>query len=108
MTTTTFNSTKDFDFEEQLNEQIHLHLKARTGRKCLTIIDGLTFDTEADSKKFLKLAQTKFATSGCKKQMVEYNATTAVYCFSGDRRYDFVELIKAEYNKPDSVFKVHG
>lgn len=104
----TFNASKDFDFQEQLNEKIHLHLKARTGRKCLTIIDGLTFDTDAESKKFLKLAQTKFATNGCKKQMVEYNATTDVYCFSGDRRYDFVELIKKEYGKTDDVFNVHG
>ena len=111
-TTTTTTSSLTFnvatDFEDQLNEKIHLHLKARKGRKCLTIIDGLHFDSKEDTKKFIKVAQAKFATSGCLKSMVEYNDKADVFCFAGDRRYEFVELIKKEYGKDDNVFQVHG
>jgi translation initiation factor 1 (eIF-1/SUI1) len=95
------------EFENQINEKIHLHLMAKAGRKCLTVIDGLELSSE-DEKKFLKLGKSKFSTTGYKKLMPEYNSKSEVYCFFGDHRNAFVELIKKEYGKQDNVFHIHG
>ena len=68
------------EFEEALNEKIHIHLLVKTARKCIPIIDGLELASE-EEKTFLKAAKTKFATSGYKKLMTEYNDKAEVYCF---------------------------
>jgi translation initiation factor 1 (eIF-1/SUI1) len=95
------------EFEEALNEKIHIHLQVKTARKCITIIDGLELTPE-EEKTFLKMAKTKFATSGYKKLMTEYNEKAEVYCFFGDKRYDFVELLKSKFGKRDDIIHVHG
>jgi translation initiation factor 1 (eIF-1/SUI1) len=95
------------EFEEALNEKIHIHLLVKTARKCITIIDGLELTSE-EEKTFLKTAKTKFATSGYKKLMTEYNEKTEVYCFFGDKRYEFVELLKDKFGKSNDVIHVHG
>ena len=95
------------EFEDALNEKIHIHLQVKTARKCITIIDGLELTPE-EEKTFLKKAKTKFATSGYKKLMTEYNESKEVYCFFGDKRYAFVDLLKSDFGKIDDIMQVHG
>ncbi len=95
------------EFQNQINEKIHLYLMSKAGRKCLTVIDGLELTPEQE-KGFLKLGKTKLCTTGYKKLMLEYNNKTEVYCFFGDHRNSFAELIKKEYGKSDDLFHIHG
>lgn len=41
------------EFEKELNEQIHIHMMATKGRKCITMLDGFVLEKD-DEKKFMK------------------------------------------------------
>jgi translation initiation factor 1 (eIF-1/SUI1) len=106
MTTITFNNQIN-DFEKELYEEIHIHMMATKGKKCITMLDGFVLEKE-DEKKFMKMCQKKFSTNGYKKLILEINQKTEVICFSGDVRYALKELLQQEYEKSDSIIRVHG
>jgi translation initiation factor 1 (eIF-1/SUI1) len=95
------------EFEKELHEQIHIHMMATRGRKCITMLDGFVLEKE-DEKKFMKICQKLFSTNGYKKLIPEINEKTEVICFAGDFRYALKELLQQEYEKNDSTIHVHG
>lgn len=95
------------EFEKELYEEIHIHMMATRGRKCLTMLDGFVLDKD-DEKQFMKTCQKKFSTSGYKKLIPEINDKVEVICFAGDVRYALKELLEKEYDKNESSIHVHG
>ena len=95
------------EFEKELNEQIHIHMMATKGRKCITMLDGFVLEKD-DEKKFMKTCQKKFSTNGYKKLIPEINEKTELICFAGDVRYALKELLQQEYEKSESTIRVHG
>ena len=95
------------EFEKELYEEIHIHMMATRGRKCITMLDGFVLDKE-DEKQFMKTCQKKFSTNGYKKLIPEINDKVEVICFAGDVRYALKELLEKEYDKSESTIRVHG
>jgi translation initiation factor 1 (eIF-1/SUI1) len=96
------------DNSHELDGDIHMFKKARSGKKCDTIIIGLIFATLEDNKNFLKKIKTKFGTGGCHKEMPELSKNSMVFVFTGDCREKIRKLLVADYGKDVKTIKIHG
>jgi len=96
------------DNSHELDGDIHMFKKARSGKKCDTIIIGLIFPTQKENNDFLKKIKTKFGTGGCHKEMPELAKNSLVFVFTGDCREKIRKLLVAEYGKDIKNIKIHG
>lgn len=98
--------------ENELNEKysntIHMHRVNRGARKCDTIIIGLLFNSNEESKKFITLVSKKFGISGCHKKIEEYDKKNNVYIFTGDKRDEIANILVTTYDKDFDFIKYHG
>ena len=86
---------------------IHIRLKQRNGKKCLTMIEGLA--TDLDYKKISKYMRHSFQTSVA---VVKDNATsTEIIQLAGDHRENvkkFLEKYNVWDSELDPPIKMHG
>jgi len=97
-----FNNDTNFDNETQLKQndiKIHIHVKKRNNRKCITIVSGLSNDL--DLKAIVRYMKRKY---GCSGIINDENKLE----FSGDQRESFFNfLIEESISKKDNII-IHG
>ena len=100
-----------FNAEDELREEfdfkIHIHKQLR-GRKCMSIIQGLSFNSKEESKTFLSTITKKFGIGGCLKKLDNIDESNEVFVFTGDCREKLKELLVSDYSKTSDNIILHG
>ncbi|KAI9738174.1 MAG: Eukaryotic translation initiation factor eIF-1 [Cirrosporium novae-zelandiae] len=85
----TFNPFADVDEDTgQDQDNIHIRIQQRNGRKSLTTVQGLS--SKLDQKKILKVLKKKFA---CNGTIVQDSEMGDVIQLQGDQRIDVLEWL---------------
>lgn len=92
----------------KFDNDIHIHKQMRGAKKCITIINGLNFNTKEETKDFLGKIKKKFGIGGCQKIISDIDENNMVFVFMGDYREKIKSLLVEEYNKNDESIFIHG
>jgi translation initiation factor 1 len=93
----------NIDAQEKDTSKVHLRIQQRTGRKCITIIQGLASDL--DSAKIAKYLKKEFKCNGSITNDVDYGE---IIQLSGDQRANVREFfIDQEICHEDQIV-IHG
>ena len=93
----------NFEQKEREHNVIHLHYQQRTGRKCLTIIQGLQDDL--DDKKLLRAFKKMFH---CNGTCVEDEEKGIIIQLQGDFRKELALFFIEEGIATKEEIKIHG
>ncbi|KAI7907996.1 translation initiation factor SUI1 [Cokeromyces recurvatus] len=93
----------DEDNKQQANNNIHLRIQQRNGRKTLTTLQGLP--TQYDAKKILKTFKKLFA---CNGTIVEDEEHGDILQLTGDQRLKIAEFLVEEKIAKKTDIKIHG
>ena len=102
---------KDDSDDEEKGEEIgkkdanliHIRVKQRNGRKCITTIQGL--NAEIDMKKVLKACKKSM---NCNGTVVDDEKMGQVIQLQGDKREEFKKFIVENELAEANTIKVHG
>ncbi|CAO3620807.1 unnamed protein product [Mucor fragilis] len=93
----------DDDRAQEANNNIHLRIQQRNGKKTLTTLQGLS--KEYDAKKILKTFKKVFACSG---KIFPDEELGDIIQLSGDQRLKIAEFLVNEKIAKKVDIKVHG
>lgn len=96
------------ELDNKYSKEIHLHRIPRGGKKCDIIIQGLIFESNDDSKEFIKSVSTKTGVGGSHKMIDKYDKNNKVYIFTGDKRDDIVDILINKYEYEKEFIKYYG
>mmetsp|Transcript_61701 Transcript_61701/g.145883 ORF Transcript_61701/g.145883 Transcript_61701/m.145883 type:complete len:111 (+) Transcript_61701:76-408(+) len=98
-----FDDVEEDDFAAKNAAYVHIRIQQRTGRKSLTIVEGLS--AQLDLKAILKALKKQHC---CNGSILESEESGDVIQLQGDQRQNVATFLTAEgICKKDNV-KVHG
>lgn len=89
--------------DSKSQENIHIRIQQRNGRKTLTTVTGLP--KEFDLKRILKVLKKEFATNGT---IVDDDEVGQVIQFQGDQRQKIHDFIVNDLDIKKDKVKIHG
>ena len=93
----------NIDAEEKDTSKVHLRIQQRSGRKCITIIQGLASDL--DSEKIAKFLKKTFQCNGSITNDPEYGE---IIQLSGDQRANVRQFFLEQEICHEDQIVIHG
>ena len=98
----------DTELNLQYDNEINIYTVLRGARKRQTIIQGLNFNNNDESKEFLKKKKKKLGIGGCLKKMEDYDEKNDVFLFTGEYSEKIKDYLVKNCNKNEDFIKFHG
>jgi translation initiation factor 1 (eIF-1/SUI1) len=103
---TDFNNSNQI--ENNLYSDIHIYVQQRGTKKADTLIKGLFFHEQQESKNFLSHIKKKFGINGCIKKIEELDPVNDIFQFSGDYSEKIRDVLIKNYSKNEENIRLHG
>jgi translation initiation factor 1 len=85
------------------NQDVHIRLQQRNGRKSLTTVQGLNY--RYDHEKILKSLKKEFCCNGC---VIENSSLGIIIQLQGDQRQNTMNFFIRERVSEKKKIKIHG
>jgi len=103
---TDFNNSNQID--NNFSSDIHIYVQQRGTKKADTLIKGLFFTEQQESKAFLSHIKKKFGINGCIKKIEELDPVNDIFQFSGDYSEKIKDFLIKNYSKNEENIRLHG
>lgn len=99
-----YDPSKELQIKNEFTQKIVIHVYQRTGRKYLTVIEGIQYHIE-NVDDFLKQTRKECSCNGCLKRNDEGETTVQ---FQGNKKIELVNILTKQYNIKQSNIVIRG